>query len=88
VDGREDEPRGRTLIALSAGGTLAALIAAILVIPSQLDPEPQAAAQIYAGGGWRRLSGLVETQRLSQLQSQALSEANARLGEQGDLSRL
>ena len=56
----------------------------IVVFAAQaLDPEPQAAAEINLDGGWSPMSTTVEPGRLAELQSDALSEANASLGTDG-----
>jgi hypothetical protein len=60
-----------------------------VVFPARtLDPEPPAAGMIRVGGTWRAISSLpgVETDRLAELQSEAVPEANADLLSSGKLA--
>jgi hypothetical protein len=54
----------------------------------RLDPEPVAAAEINLRGSWTPLSGSADSRRLAELQSEAVSAANAELGQDGRLSPL
>jgi hypothetical protein len=60
---------------------------AVIFAANTLDPEPGAAAQIYNGRKWEPLSERpgVKPERLGELQSQALAEANATLTSAGTL---
>lgn len=60
----------------------------VIFAASQLDPEPVAAAEINAGRSWAPLSATAETSRLAELQSQALGEHNAELGQDGAVTAL
>jgi len=53
-----------------------------------LDPEPEAAAQIFTGGSWEALSAQpgVERETLATLQSEAVDGANAALQGDGTLA--
>ena len=56
----------------------------IVIFAAQaLDPEPEAAAEIHLEGGWTPLSTRAEPDRLAELQSDALSSANAGLSADG-----
>ena len=58
----------------------------IVFAAQSLDPEPGAAAQVYADGQWEALVGQGTTsERLGQLQSEALVKSNATLGPAGTI---
>ncbi|HKG36625.1 MAG TPA: hypothetical protein VKA89_09340 [Solirubrobacterales bacterium] len=58
----------------------------IVFAVQSLDPEPGAAAQVYAGDRWEALAGQGTTgERLGQLQSQALEKSNATFGPAGTI---
>ena len=61
---------------------------AVVFASATLDPEPIAAAQVYSGDSWRPLSELpsVSAQRLGELQSDAVGDANATLDDAGALT--
>jgi hypothetical protein len=58
----------------------------VVFAASQLDPEPVAAAEINLRRSWTPLSGSADPSRLAELQSEAVSAANAELGQDGRLS--
>lgn len=61
----------------------------IVVFAAQaLDPEPVAAAEINVGNSWVPMSTEADVDRLAELQSNALGDANARLAEDGQLTAL
>ncbi len=61
----------------------------IVIFAAQaLDPEPVAAAEINLGGEWEPMSTNAELDRLAELQSNALAEANATLGADGGVTPL
>ena len=61
----------------------------IVVFAAQaLDPEPVAAAEINLGDEWEPMSTKAELDRLAELQSNALAEANATLGSDGGVTPL
>jgi hypothetical protein len=58
---------------------------AVVFAANQLDPEVLAAGQIHVDGQWVPLSGLLEPADLSELQSAAVSGANATVTRDGNL---
>jgi hypothetical protein len=61
----------------------------VVVFAAQaLDPEPNAAAEINLAEEWVPLSQSADTATLAELQSDAVSEANATLTEDGSLAPL
>lgn len=60
----------------------------VVFASNTLDPERAAAGQIYLNGEWQALSDLLDTERLSALQGEAVAAANATLTETGELESL
>jgi hypothetical protein len=58
---------------------------AVIFAAEALDPEPGAAGQIKTGRTWQSLGQLTNTpsERLSELQAEAVAEANAVLDQEG-----
>jgi hypothetical protein len=58
----------------------------VVFAAQSLDPEPGAAAQVHVGGQWQALIGQgTSGERLGELQSEALANANATLGPAGTI---
>ena len=60
---------------------------AVVFAANELDPEELAAGEIHGEDGWVPLSGLLEPADLAELQSAAVSGANAIVTPQGELIR-
>ena len=60
----------------------------VIFAAQALDPEPYAAAEINLSGTWTAMSNEAELNRLGQLQSDALVDANAQLADDGSIAPL